>query len=146
MTEIDDRLPIAQILHLRRDDLCAQHCASVYAAGPAQWECDLPRPVQQVDGGVLDKDRRTRRYMPASPFAGELTGVIAALGGPRVAGGESWDQQGQYDRAHYSLALTNLLDSKGNRFALGSPFQLHDFDQITPLKPRSIRLGVEIDF
>jgi outer membrane receptor protein involved in Fe transport len=49
-------------------------------------------------------------------------------------------------RTHYSLAMTNLFDSKGNRFALGSPFQLHDFDQITPLKPRSIRLGVEIDF
>lgn len=49
-------------------------------------------------------------------------------------------------RIRYSLAMTNLLDSKGNRFALGSPFQLHGFDQITPLKPRSIRLGMEIDF
>lgn len=46
----------------------------------------------------------------------------------------------------YSLSLTNLLDSKGNRFALGSPFQLHGAEQVTPLKPRSIRLGVEIEF
>ncbi|MDE8652336.1 TonB-dependent receptor [Novosphingobium album (ex Liu et al. 2023)] len=46
----------------------------------------------------------------------------------------------------YSLSLTNLLDAKGNRFALGSPFQVRDRNQITPLQPRSIRLGVQFDF
>lgn len=46
----------------------------------------------------------------------------------------------------YSLALTNLLDATGNRFALGSPFQIGAADQITPLKPRSLRLGIEYAF
>lgn len=46
----------------------------------------------------------------------------------------------------YSLSLTNLLDAKGNRFALGSPFQVRDRNQITPLQPRSVRLGVQMDF
>lgn len=43
-----------------------------------------------------------------------------------------------------SLALTNLLDSRGNRFALGSPFLVRDRDQTTPLRPRSIRLGFDL--
>ncbi len=46
----------------------------------------------------------------------------------------------------WSLSLSNLFDARGNRFALGSPFQIRDGDQITPLKPRSVRAGVEISF
>lgn len=49
-------------------------------------------------------------------------------------------------RLRYSISITNLLDSTGNRFALGSPFQVGDRNQITPLKPRSVRFGVEFDF
>lgn len=45
-----------------------------------------------------------------------------------------------------TLSLTNLLDSRGNRFALGSPFLVRDRNQITPLKPRSIRIGVQFGF
>ena len=46
----------------------------------------------------------------------------------------------------YSLSLTNLLDVTGNRFALGSPFQLREADQIVPLKPRTIRMGIQISY
>lgn len=46
----------------------------------------------------------------------------------------------------FSLAITNLLDATGNRFALGSPFQLRDNDQITPLKPRAVRLGLQYSY
>ena len=49
-------------------------------------------------------------------------------------------------RFRYSLSVSNLLDSKGNRFALGSPFQVRDRNQITPLQPRSLRIGVQMDF
>lgn len=49
-------------------------------------------------------------------------------------------------RRGISLALTNLLDSRGNRFALGSPFLIRDRDQITPLRPRSIRIGFDLNF
>ena len=45
-----------------------------------------------------------------------------------------------------TLSLTNLLDSRGNRFALGSPFMLRDHEQITPLQPRTVRLGFDMSF
>ncbi|MCB2060997.1 MAG: TonB-dependent receptor [Novosphingobium sp.] len=50
------------------------------------------------------------------------------------------------ERYGVSLALTNLLDSRGNRFALGSPFLVRDRNQITPLQPRTVRLGFEVAF
>jgi len=49
-------------------------------------------------------------------------------------------------RRAVSLAFTNLLDARGNRFALGSPFLIRDRDQTTPLRPRSIRLGFDVNF
>ncbi len=48
------------------------------------------------------------------------------------------------DRRGISLTATNLLDSRGNRFALGSPFLIRDQEQITPLRPRTI--GIHFDF
>lgn len=50
------------------------------------------------------------------------------------------------DRHALSLTVTNLADEVGNRFALGSPFTLIQRRQITPLRPRSIRLGWEMRF
>jgi outer membrane receptor protein involved in Fe transport len=52
---------------------------------------------------------------------------------------------GQAGRA-VSLSITNLFDTRGNRFALGSPFLLDQQDVITPLRPRTVRLGIEIGF
>ncbi|MEC3949718.1 TonB-dependent receptor [Sphingobium sp. HWE2-09] len=45
----------------------------------------------------------------------------------------------------YSLALTNLFDSNGNRFSLGTPFDLRT-DYYTPLRPRTIRIGIDFAF
>jgi outer membrane receptor protein involved in Fe transport len=45
-----------------------------------------------------------------------------------------------------TLSLTNLLDARGNRFALGSPFLVRDGNQITPLQPRSLRIGFDLAF
>ena len=50
------------------------------------------------------------------------------------------------DRQAFTLSVSNLLDEKGNRFALGSPFTLLHRRQITPLRPRTVRLGWEIRF
>ncbi|MEG3088798.1 TonB-dependent receptor [Sphingomonas sp. PB4P5] len=44
-----------------------------------------------------------------------------------------------------TLGVTNLFDSVGNRFALGTPF-LIDGGQITPQRPRTLRLGFDIAF
>jgi iron complex outermembrane receptor protein len=45
----------------------------------------------------------------------------------------------------YSLSLTNLLDSNGNRFSLGTPFDLRT-DYYTPLRPRTVRVGLDFAF
>jgi outer membrane receptor protein involved in Fe transport len=50
------------------------------------------------------------------------------------------------DRRGLTLSLTNVLDEEGNRFALGSPFLIGDANQITPLRPRSIRIGFDASF
>ena len=44
-----------------------------------------------------------------------------------------------------SLSVTNLTDEIGNRFAFGAPIAT-GADQITPLRPRTIRLGFEQGF
>jgi outer membrane receptor protein involved in Fe transport len=51
-------------------------------------------------------------------------------------------------RGRYALTLTvtNLLGEVGNRFALGSPFMLGQEVQLTPLRPRTARLGIEAAF
>ena len=47
-------------------------------------------------------------------------------------------------RAAFSLSVTNLADQVGNRFAFGSLGQ--DGNQLTPLRPRTARIGVEWAF
>lgn len=44
-----------------------------------------------------------------------------------------------------TVGVTNLTDAKGNRFALGTPFTTGR-DQITPLRPRTLRIGVDLAF
>jgi iron complex outermembrane receptor protein len=45
-----------------------------------------------------------------------------------------------------SLGIANLTDVHGNSFAFGNPFGLSQGNQITPLRPRSMRLGIDVRF
>lgn len=45
-----------------------------------------------------------------------------------------------------SATITNLTDEIGNRFALGSPLMLGREEQVTPLRPRTLRIGLEAAF
>ncbi len=45
-----------------------------------------------------------------------------------------------------TLGITNLTDTVGNRFALGTPFVDTGDGQITPLRPRTFRLGLDARF
>uniref|UniRef100_UPI003B3AA39B TonB-dependent receptor n=1 Tax=Sphingomonas sp. TaxID=28214 RepID=UPI003B3AA39B len=45
----------------------------------------------------------------------------------------------------FTLSVTNLTDSVGNRFALGTPF-VTGARQITPLRPRTVRIGFDAAF
>jgi outer membrane receptor protein involved in Fe transport len=51
-----------------------------------------------------------------------------------------------FGAAGVSLAISNLTDVRGNSFAFGNPFGLLQGNQITPLRPRSVRLGVDFRF
>ncbi len=45
-----------------------------------------------------------------------------------------------------SVDVNNLLDVRGNRFAYGNPFGIAQRNQITPLVPRRVRVGVDLRF
>jgi outer membrane receptor protein involved in Fe transport len=49
------------------------------------------------------------------------------------------------DRYGVTLALSNLTGARGNRFSLGTPFGTGR-DQVTPLRPRTVRLGLDARF
>lgn len=44
-----------------------------------------------------------------------------------------------------TLGVANLTGAEGNRFALGTPFAIGR-DQITPLRPRTVRVGIDAAF
>lgn len=49
-------------------------------------------------------------------------------------------------RIALSLNLDNVADARGNTFAFGNPFSVVRRDQVTPLRPRSLRLGIDFAF
>ena len=54
----------------------------------------------------------------------------------------------EIDRGRHAwfVDVINLLDTAGNRFALGSPFTLVNGRQVTPMRPRTIRIGWQLRF
>lgn len=50
------------------------------------------------------------------------------------------------DARGLTLTMTNLLDSRGNRFALGTPFVPGSDGYLTPLRPRTIRIAVDVAY
>ena len=64
------------------------------------------------------------------------------------------DEQGDYvdtglqarlgdERRAITLSMTNVLDTKGNRFAMGTPFDTSAAGFVTPQRPRTIRIAVD---
>ena len=88
----------------------------------------------------------------------ELSGSLRYVGRSRLGVGTALDvHQGRYfDTAigasapfgpiTISLDATNLTDERGNIFALGNPFGVMAGKQITPQRPRTIRLGAAVHF
>jgi outer membrane receptor protein involved in Fe transport len=87
----------------------------------------------------------------------EADGWISYVGTSRLGiGPELGELQGDYldsglilrfgrENAGLTLTITNLAGSAGNRFALGTPFSTGR-EQITPLQPRTIRIGFDTRF
>jgi len=51
-----------------------------------------------------------------------------------------------FGRIETSLTVDNLLDTRGNRFAIGNPFAIQPRDESTPLRPRTVRVGLSTSF
>ena len=98
-------------------------------ATPLSAELDL-----EVNGFARYVGKST---LGVGPILGQLQGDYLDTGLEFSVGTE---------RRAVTLALNNLLDARGNRFALGSPFLVRDRNQITPLQPRSVRLGFDVAF
>jgi outer membrane receptor protein involved in Fe transport len=87
----------------------------------------------------------------------QAQGWASYVGRSRLGiGPELGDPQGDYldtgitarigsDRIGVTLGLTNIADERGNRFSLGTPFGTGR-EQVTPLRPRTVRIGIDTTF
>jgi outer membrane receptor protein involved in Fe transport len=84
----------------------------------------------------------------AARYVGESRlGIEPVLGGKQGGALDvSFGARAKAGRHALAFSLENVLDQTGNRFALGSPYRLSDQRQITPLRPRTLRLAWEIIF
>lgn len=93
-------------------------------------------------------DGRALRLSLAARYVGRSRlGIGAILGEPQG----NWLDLSPAARLSFgahaiTLSASNLLDATGNRFALGSPFTLVTNPQVTPLVPRTVRLGWDVRF
>ena len=51
-----------------------------------------------------------------------------------------------FGRTGISLDVRNIGNARGNQFSLGNPFSVAEGNQITPLRPRTVRLGIDRAF
>lgn len=116
------------------DSMRIPNIARIVARGSIDWK-------REIGGGRTFEANAYARYVGRSRL-----GVGPHLG----------QEQGDYvdsgmilrladDRKAVSLSVTNLTDEVGNRFAFGAPVAT-SADQITPLRPRTVRLGFELAF
>jgi len=124
---------------------------------------DLPRRLRQHITEIPNIARLSGRvgFDYRQPLGGalELTaqGWANYVGQSRLGVGPELGQvQGDYLDTGFTVrigredfgvtvGLTNLTDEEGNRFALGTPFAVGR-DQVTPLRPRAIRIGLDAAF
>lgn len=52
----------------------------------------------------------------------------------------------EFGRWGLSLDIQNLMDSRANRFSYGNPFSVAEGNQRTPLRPRTVRIGINASF
>lgn len=77
-----------------------------------------------------------RSRLGIGPELGELQGEYLDSGLTARVGRESFG---------VTLGVTNISNERGNRFSLGTPFGVGR-EQVTPLRPRTIRIGLDASF
>jgi len=124
-----------------------------------------------VTGPIADQSQRNNRRLADTPplaahgaigyawpedaaVAPRLTATVDYVGRSVLGTGDLLDvSQGDYltlgvnAAVHWrgidwTAGIDNLTDAAANRFAFGNPFGLAARNQTTPLRPRSLRIGV----
>lgn len=103
--------------------------------------------------------RLTGRFQPEIGDAQlTLDGTIGYIGTSYLGISAPFDlRQGDYidtalgarldfGRWGLSVDVDNILDSRANRFSFGNPFSVEQGNQRTPLRPRSVRIGIDATF
>jgi outer membrane receptor protein involved in Fe transport len=101
----------------------------------AQWRTTLARNVLLTGNASLRVVGKSGLGAGLQSTVSQGNYVVAGLGARIDAGGFG-----------VSLDITNLGDARSNTFAFGNPFGLNRQDQVTPLRPRTIRLGLDKRF
>lgn len=136
--------------HSRVDDLSPQ-ILPVFAAAPARLGRIPNVASHAVRGSVTyatvigDQDFRVNGWanyigpsrLGIGPVLGESQGDYVDTGLAMRVGNE---------RRGLSLTLTNLFDSRGNRFSLGTPFVEGNEGFLTPLRPRTLRIAIDVAY
>ena len=114
---------------------------------------DLPN-VAHVGGRIAAT--YTTSLGPSTAFEASISARY--IGRSRLGVGDSLDlPQGRtlqtaanarfgIGRAGLTIAIENLLDQRGNQFAFGNPYDVAAGRQVTPLRPRTLRIGVDAHF
>jgi outer membrane receptor protein involved in Fe transport len=109
----------------------------------ARWNARLAAEYEAALSDSLDL-----QVSAAARYVGDsVLGIGAVYGAPQ---GDWLDisllARVERGRQAFTFGVTNLLDTLGNRFAMGSPFTLVERPQVTPLRPRTVRIGWETRF
>jgi iron complex outermembrane receptor protein len=136
--------------HSRVDDLSPQ-ILPVFDAAPGRLG-RIPNVASHAVRGSVnyatmigDEDFRVNGWanyigpsrLGIGPVLGESQGDYVDTGVAMRVGNE---------RRGLSLTLTNLFDSRGNRFSLGTPFLEGNEGFLTPLRPRTLRIAVDVAY
>lgn len=141
----------------------------------AGWRADLavflndgritdPAPDQKAGGRLPDSPKfssnaevsyrwttgggdRWRAYAGWRRVGRSRLGTLSPLDLPQ-GGYSAWSLGGSWTtrRLELSATLDNMFDARGNRFASGNAVGLGSVSQYTPLRPRTLRLGVSVPF
>lgn len=103
------------------------------AAARYSWQVSASHTLD-LDAGLRYVGRSRLGIGP--PLDVRQGGYLEASAGGRLS----------FGKAGLSLDIFNLTDVRGNRFAFGNPFGIADRNQMTPLRPRTIRVGFDASF
>lgn len=126
-----DRLTPTQTINNRRLPNVADVNASLGAGLDMAFGAGR---VLTIEGGVRYVGRS---YLDIDPTSQVPQGDYADTRLAARLAGKGWS---------VTLALANLFDTRGNRFAFGDPFAVRLVPQATPLRPRTLRLSLSRAF